>query len=297
LTVQLRIVLCLSFVVLHYCDASALGWGGDGHQIISLIAETRLTPQAQAAIHDLLDGADISDAEICSWADEIRRQRRDTAPWHYVNIPIEADGFDPERDGNGGNNVIYRVEYFEKVLADPQADKATRAEALKFLVHFVADLHQPLHCADRNGDKGGNTRLVFFLERRRAVNLHQTWDTLILLNIKGRTRVADYADGLTANLQEVDVAKWSQGRPIDWGNESHRLCAEYVYAGIPADGDPPRIDGRYIDRAAPVIDRQLARPTDRRRWTRACRLTSVQSVDAAPPYKLSLHCPQPRSCR
>ena len=71
----------------------ACGWGGTGHQIVCLIAEDHLTPQAKAGIKDLLREASISDAEIASWADEVRRQRRETAPWHYVNIPVEAAGF------------------------------------------------------------------------------------------------------------------------------------------------------------------------------------------------------------
>src|SRR6266513_1527370 len=125
--------------------------------------------------------------------DQIRRERRETAPWHYVNIPIEADGFDESRDGKRGDNVIDRIEHFEHVLADTTASKEDRAEALKFLVHFVGDIHQPLHCADRNGDKGGNGRLVFYLDRQTAVNLHSVWDTSLLRSYMGSTRVADYA--------------------------------------------------------------------------------------------------------
>src|SRR5882672_5025159 len=164
-----------------------LGWGGDGHQIVCLIAEARLAPAAKAAIHELLgDDVSISDAEVANWADQIRRERRSTAPWHYVNIPIAATTFDPNRDGKNGNNVIAKIAEFERVLSDKNAAKADRAEALKFLVHFVGDLHQPLHCADRDGDKGGNARLVFFGDRQKAVNLHQVWDSLILLRQKGK---------------------------------------------------------------------------------------------------------------
>lgn len=87
----------------------------------------------------------------------MRRERPNTAPWHYVDIPVNAHTFDRKRDGRDGNNVIDAIDKQAKILADTTATKGTRAEALKFLVHFVGDIHQPLHCADRNGDKGGNT--------------------------------------------------------------------------------------------------------------------------------------------
>src|SRR5688572_11280252 len=82
------------------------GWGGEGHQLIALIAEERLTPEARAAVKDLLGSDNLSDAEVVNWADEVRRERRDTAPWHYVNIPHDANAYDAERDGKKGANVI-----------------------------------------------------------------------------------------------------------------------------------------------------------------------------------------------
>jgi hypothetical protein len=85
----------------------ARGWGGDGHQLVCMIAEYRLTPAAKAGFHDLLGkDVNISDAEIASWADQIRHDRRETGPWHYVDIPTDAKAFDEARDGQSGNNVI-----------------------------------------------------------------------------------------------------------------------------------------------------------------------------------------------
>jgi hypothetical protein len=84
-----------------------LAWGGEGHQIVALVAEEHLTPAAKTAAKDLLDGANISDAEVANWADEIRRERRETAPWHYVDIPVEdPKGFNRARDCRNGDNVI-----------------------------------------------------------------------------------------------------------------------------------------------------------------------------------------------
>ncbi|CAN5406972.1 S1/P1 nuclease [soil metagenome] len=235
------------------------GWGGDGHQIVCLIAEARLTPIAKAAIHDLLgDDVDISDAEIASWADQIRRERRATAPWHYVNIPVDAAAFDAKRDGKNGENIINKIVAFEKFLADTTAPKRDRTDALKFLVHFVGDLHQPLHCVDRNGDKGGNGRLVFFGERKKAVSLHQTWDSLILLRHKGKTRVLDYADALNTKITNEQAIEWIKGTPEDWANQSHRIAVSSVYRDVPADGPPPKLTDEYIEKSGEVIDEQLA---------------------------------------
>src|SRR4051812_44485600 len=131
----MRLFFCL---VLLCLPSAVLAWGGDGHQIVALIAEDRLTPAAKDAVHNLL-GADvnISDAEIAIWADQHRREDRSTAPWHYVDIPTTQPSFDEARDGGHGNNVIDKLDEFEKVLSDKSASKEKRAEALKYVVHFA----------------------------------------------------------------------------------------------------------------------------------------------------------------
>ena len=249
----------LSLWLVLLLPSTLFAWGGDGHQIVCLIAEEHLSPAAKVGIHDLL-GADvnISDAEIASWADNIRRERRNTASWHFVDIPVDARGFDEQRDGKHGNNVIDKINQFERVLSDHNAPKEKRAEALKFLVHFVGDLHQPLHCADRN-DKGGNSRLVFFLDQPRALNLHTVWDTTILLHRKGRARVLQYAAALNRKISKEQAKQWKQGTVEDWANESHMIAVNVAYRGIPADGRPPQLDQAYVDRAGDAIDQQLQR--------------------------------------
>jgi hypothetical protein len=162
-------------------------WGGEGHQIVALIAERNLKPSARAMVTELLGDANISDAEVVSWADEIKRdERRDTADWHYVNIPMTADTFDRRRDGRRGENVIDKLTEQSRVLADESQPREKRAEALKWVVHLAGDVHQPLHVADRNQDRGGNSCLVFFLELRRAESLHKVWDTWLVREIIAR---------------------------------------------------------------------------------------------------------------
>ena len=152
----MRFALPTLLVLLLPCLCHA--WGGEGHQLVALIAEEHLTPAARAAVKELLDGGNISDAEVASWADEIRRERRETSPWHYVNIPHDADHFDRARDGRDGDNIIDAIQRETKVLADKTQPREKRVEALKFVVHLIGDLHQPLHCVDRNGDRGGASR-------------------------------------------------------------------------------------------------------------------------------------------
>jgi hypothetical protein len=239
--------------------AIAHAWGGDGHQLVCLIAEDHLTPAAWAAIHDLLGKrAYISDAEVANWADEIRRDRPETGPWHFVDIPFDATAFDEKRDGQQGNNVIDKINDFKKILQDPKTSRKDRIEALKFLVHLVGDAHQPLHCIDRH-DKGGNTRLVFYPGRQMASNLHTTWDSLILEDHMGTARNLPYSDQLNAAITPEQAKEWSKGTPEDWVNESHLVAIKDVYANIPADGPPPKLDKAYIDNANKVISQQLER--------------------------------------
>src|SRR5215204_2846515 len=117
---RMRLPALLVLLLQSLCHA----WGGEGHElVVALIAEDQLTPQARAAVKQLLDGGNISDAEVANWADEIRRECRDTVPWHFVNIPHDAEGFDRARDGRDGANVIDAIERQAKVLADKTAPR------------------------------------------------------------------------------------------------------------------------------------------------------------------------------
>ena len=247
----------LGSLIVLLLPATLFAWGGDGHQIVCLIAEERLSPVSKAGIRELLHGQHISDAVIASWADNVRRERPSTGPWHYVDIPIDAPAFDEGRDGQQHNNVIDKINDFAKVLGDPKAPTAERADALKFLVHFVGDIHQPLHCAERNHDKGGNGRLVFFLDQPRAVNLHFVWDASILLHHKGATPTLAYALVLNSKISGEEADRWTKGTAENWANEGHDLARTVVYEGVPAQGPPPKLDQVYVERATEVVDQQL----------------------------------------
>jgi hypothetical protein len=244
---------------------AALAWGPDGHKIVADIAEARLTPKAKAAIAQLLATDNAAGAEapslasIANWADSIRKERDETATWHYVDIPYEMKGFDPQRDGKNGNNVVEKLQDFAVTLNDRNLPREQRVEALKFVVHFMGDLHQPLHCAERNGDKGGNFRLVFFPDKREAVNLHRVWDSEILKRSLGKQDDADYAAALNEKITKQQEQGWSKGNPAAWANEGHDLAVQVVYNGIPSDGPPPKITDEYLAAAQPAVDEQLCK--------------------------------------
>lgn len=237
------------------------GWGREGHQIVGHIAEARLTPRASEAIRELLGKGDL--ASISNWADQIRRDRKETATWHYVDIPFEMKSYDPQRDGKDGNNVIEKVISFAQVLNDRTADRKERIEALRFLVHFVGDLHQPLHCAERNEDKGGNFCKVTVLDDPEMSNLHRIWDTTLLkrsMVVDGKElKPKEYADKLNEAITPDMAKKWMNQLPREWADQAHQLAVQVVYAGIPINDEPTRIDDKYIANAQPVIDQQLQR--------------------------------------
>jgi hypothetical protein len=245
---SLLVVVLTAFLTPH-----AFAWNGEAHQLVAWVAEARLSDKAKAGVKELLGDADLSDAVVVSWADEVRRERKETAPWHYVAIPVDAAGYDPAaKHWNDGQNVIEVIERFTKVLADKKALKEDRVEALKFVVHFVGDLHQPLHCADRNGDKGGNGRLVFFPGRKKAVSLHTVWDTLILPRSKGKQSVAEYGDALNDKITEKQAKAWATGTPRAWAAECWKIAREQVYADIPPAGDQEYIAKDHSSIGAPV---------------------------------------------
>jgi hypothetical protein len=148
-----------------------------------------------------------------------------------------------------GGNVVEAVNPFADLLADRTASKDDRVEALKFLVHFMGDLHQPLHCAERNGDAGGNKRVVFLPGHRAAMGLHAVWDTFILKRSKGTRSVEDYGGELNARITSKQAKTWAKGTPLDWAKESWQLARDVAYVDLPADGDPPKLTEEYLARA------------------------------------------------
>jgi len=145
-------------------------WGVTGHALVARLAAARLSPKTAATVAEIL-GPDETLTSVSSWADRVRPDRRETGPWHYVDIQITDAHLDMKRDCPDGNCVLVKIEEFQRTLKDRSATPEKRKEALMFLVHFIGDLHQPLHCADNHNDRGGNNVAVtFFGHPKHRVN-------------------------------------------------------------------------------------------------------------------------------
>lgn len=228
---------------------AVFGWGPEGHAVISLIAEHYMTPTALTRAGNLLDGSTI--VAVASWADDYRRDHRQTGPWHYIDIPLADSRIDMARECPEGDCVIGRTEQFLAVLRDPKADWPAKAEALRFVVHFVGDMHQPLHVED-NGDKGGNRKYVVF--HRHPDNLHWVWDTGLLDDINRNPQAL--AAELESRITPQDQAQWTKGTIEDWVMEGHRLAQTVAYGDL-GSGNPPIIGAPYERQADPVVELQL----------------------------------------
>ena len=234
-------------------DRPALGWGRIAHRASALLAESRLNPAARAAVVALLEpGESLADAS--QWADDVRIQRRASGPWHYVNVPITEPSFD-DRFCPPRGCVVSKVEEFARVVADPTTPLEQRRVALRFLVHFVQDLHQPLHVGDR-GDRGGNDLQVRFFGR--GSNLHHVWDTgLIERAYDDETELAHDLDTLADGPIS---ACWASGTIDQWATES-LMAARLAYLN-PADATPLRpgakLGGAYQESNLPIARLRLA---------------------------------------
>lgn len=195
-------------------------------------------------------------ASVATWADVVKNQH--TAPWHFLDIPKDQTAYDPQRDCKGDNCIIAQIERFRGILGDTTRREAERIVVLKYLVHFLGDLHQPPHCAD-NMDRGGNEVLVTFLGQetnphtQKLWYLHAVWDQGIIE--EKDTSDIHYAKRLNAWLNHQDVPEMTKGTVIEWAIEAHKAARHDAFH-IPNDrqlGEP------YYETNLPVVDRQLAK--------------------------------------
>jgi len=230
---------------------AVFAWGTEGHSLVARIAEAQLTAAVRGRVAEIL-GPGRTLSSVASWADEVRRSRPETYNWHFVDIPITEPHLDMARDCPAGDCVLARITGLRQTLRDPATSPAMRTEALMFLVHFVGDMHQPLHCAD-NHDKGGNTVRVTLAGQ--ATNLHSAWDSGMLARIGSEEQ-------LFSALSEESgrrAKKWRRGTVEDWAEESHQAAQRKVYGGLPkAPPDTPvELGARYEKMANPLIRKQL----------------------------------------
>ena len=227
------------------------GWGYEGHRIVGAIAWSYLTPEAKAAVAKLLEPeGEGTLSGAATWADRIKSDRKwDWAkPLHYANVQAGAETFDLKRDCPESGCVVSAIIKYRNVLADKKATDAKKLDALKFIVHFVGDIHQPLHVS-RAKDRGGNDIRVEF--NYNATNLHRLWDSG-LIRFNGVPWAA-YAKSLRKSIKPDELKAWRSTDPVAWANESYKLALSHAYA-IPKDG---KLGPDYFQRNLPVIERRL----------------------------------------
>jgi S1/P1 Nuclease len=256
------------FLLLISVSAPAHAWGPEGHQFVADIARSRLTATTKRHIRELLGNDDL--AAISTWADEVRPQRPETFGWHFVDIPMNAGGFSESRDcyrpdekhpqaeADHHNCVVDRIEIFQRVLADRNESQASRVEALKFLVHFVADIHQPMH-AIREARGGNDIRVTEFGSSKCGTgpcNLHSTWDTGLIEHAihLGAPPFGplNYPELLENVIQVRILQSRAQGTPEQWANESFHL-AHQVWLN-----DGGAVDEVYYRKNIGSLDERLA---------------------------------------
>jgi hypothetical protein len=277
----LRTLICILLFAATPSEVTA--WGDDGHKVVSLIAENYLTLGAKQQVEALL-AADTDEltrhdiANAATWADRYREanHRRDnyeaTRRWHYVDLEIDDPDINaacygrkplpagaPASIGDKNACVVDKIVQFAAELAAPETDAEERVMALKFLLHFVGDMHQPLHAADHR-DAGGNKVLVTVdgFPHKPKDELHGYWDKQFVEAL-GRPPAA-LAKQLIEQITAEQTAQWQEGNVDDWAWEAFNVAFEDVY-GEPAlsTGAPQHLDATYVERAERAVALQLSR--------------------------------------
>jgi hypothetical protein len=265
-----RAVLCAFIVVVigGVFPTSVHTWGPQGHRLVAALATEYLTPSARAAVEKLIGPETLPD--VASWADGFRQDNYQTFSWHFVDIPTAATAYDRDRDcprqpgveaGAAADRwrdcAVDRILYQEQRLANLSLDRADRAIALKFLVHFVGDLHQPYHAL--GFEAGGNGVLVSIFGRTECgndaarpspCNLHSAWDSALIAH-----RGLDDAAYLAVLRAVVRNKRWTidaPGTPAEWAMQSKTAAKAAL---LPQHGS---VDEAYYRAHIGEIEQRLA---------------------------------------
>jgi hypothetical protein len=246
-------------IILLLTPAPAFAWGAEGHEIIASIAVRELTPIARAQIAQLL-GREATLIHDSNWADKIRDRRPQTGPWHYVDIPLGASGYDARRDCGSGNCIVAQIAHDLNVLGNNRQPRAARAEALRFLIHFVGDIHQPLHAVD-NDDRGGNAVRVYLAGDR--TNLHRVWDVEVVEEFGFDS--GPISASIENAISPAQKKAWQAGSAADWANESHRIARDEIYP-VTRGRRSLRLSPTWLRAEAPMARLQMAKAGVRLAW-------------------------------
>jgi len=254
----------------------AMAWGRTGHAVVAEIARGYLTPKAAAAVDALLasDTDTLTPADFgarASWADAYRRDHKETTEWHFVDTELDHPdlsaacyGFPAvaalASQGPAQDCVVNKINQFSAELASPATSPAERLLAFKFLIHFVGDLHQPLHAADHE-DRGGNC-VPLALGGPRTVNLHSYWDTVAVEAID--TDPVRLAAALKPTITPAQKSRWERGDAAAWALEAFDVARAKVYTigskpGCASDTAALALPDGYETQAKEAVALQMER--------------------------------------
>ena len=253
----------------------AMAWWEYGHGTVGRIAYMNVSPHTRAEIDRLLRQGRLLDTPTCSvrtielasyWPDCIKtlgERFSYASPWHYQNVNI-CRPFDLRTPCPDGNCVSAQIERNVRILADTRIPTRERLMALAFLVHFMGDLHQPMHAGD-HGDLGGNRVQVRYGAIGGRTNLHTIWDGY--LADRGISQPPGQAAGILSEISSADRAAMAQGTIADWSRESWEVSRQFAYGALfedpcaerPRDAPAPVMTEAIVQRLIPVVRQQVAR--------------------------------------
>lgn len=216
---NIKLLLLIPFFFLtNSSTEETVVWGKNGHRVTGKIAEKYLTKRAKKKIDKILKGQSL--AFVSTFADEIKSDRayRKYSPWHYVNMDLDQTYEESEKNPQG--DLVTGIQKCISVLKDENSAAEDKNFHLKMLVHFIGDLHQPLHIG-RKEDKGGNDVQVQWFGK--GTNLHSVWDSK-MIDDYGMS-YSDLADN-AKDLSKKQIELIEQGSIVDWVNEVHEISAE-----------------------------------------------------------------------
>lgn len=212
------LLLLPAFLMMNTSSDEVVFWGKNGHRVTGKIAEKHLTRRTKKAVNKLLKGQSL--AFVSTYADEIKSDRAYSKyyPWHYVNMGLDETYEEAEKNPQG--DLVTGIHKCITVLKDKNSSDEDKSFHLKLLVHFIGDLHQPLHIG-RKEDKGANDVQVQWFGR--GTNLHSVWDTKMIDDFNmSYTDLAENAK----YLSKKQIEAIEKGSIIDWVNEVHKITKE-----------------------------------------------------------------------
>lgn len=263
-------------LLLFFFSSSVFAWNSAGHRVIAQIAYDQLTPQTKKAVDALTEEIfhspypDARFLRAATWPDQIKSKTKQYNTWHYIDLPIlKAGEVAPPRDEK---NVVWAIERAEKIVGDTAINPHERAMYLSFLIHFVGDIHQPLHCAtlydkqfpSPRGDQGGN---LYRIHSPIADYLHPLWDAGLGLfySAPGHYRFRyDQVEAIAHEwMQLYPPASFGSllaiTDPMVWANESHAIAANFVYQ-LAVNATPSQT---YLQLGQVIVKKQAVLAGDR----------------------------------